>query len=978
MNSVGMILFTLIAFFSGLRTEVGSSANTGVAGNKYIYKTGNSTNNDVINSDFFSANTVFACDVPSGVGTGQVNIGSATINFLSAGNNFIVEYGLPGFTPGIDANPGTGGTVVTGIASPIVITGLTGSTAYDVYVRQVCAGPVYSANSSVIQFTTLCPAANVPYAENFDGVTAPAIPSCMLVENANGGNTWRTVGNDFAASSPNIMRVDYETDGTTPANDWFFLHGLNLTGGTSYRLTFKYRNSDATTWVEKMEVKYGTAANAASMTAGTLFSNTNIDFNTWATVDADFTPASSGVYYIGFHGFSDADQAFLCVDDVSVDVTPTCFPPTGLNVTSVTLTSADINWTAASPVPGVGYDLYYSTSSTAPVSGTTPSFAGITGLTQALSGLTHSTTYYVWLRSDCGAGNKSTWTALPTFNTLLINDDAPGAITLTVGAGCTGAIYTNVGATAGTGEVYPSCSGTIQVPVWFKFVAPASGAVRISTDLGTGNTFTDSKVGLFSATNVNDYATFGILSCDDDGGSALGSGFLSVVYATGLTAGNTYYIAVDKSTSSTTNGTFCIAVDELDASMLATANTCGSAYQSPFGSNTTYTGWVPLLDGSSRLVAMVKNPSGGSVSSYSVAQNINAAAVRTDVTSGQRYLDRNFRINNSGSATNVNVQFFFLNSELTALQAADAGVTLANLGVTHQTGSTCQDDFTAANGINSFLAQTVNGTSTDGLVKWIQVQTPSFSNFYLHTSKTPVTLKAFLQGAYNATLSRHNDVTAQWVNVLNAGSFPSGALTQPYSSFGHTGSESVSPGFFTVTGGSDDIVDWVLLELRSAPPPAAPVATRAAFIREDGMIVDLDKVSSVSFRGVANGNYYVTIRHRNHLGIRTSALQLLDGALGSNPAPGVYDFTTALNRAYKDVTISTNEAMAVNGAVYLMWAGNANQDNYVRVTSSAIPVIPSDAATILTILGGTPNGTGTVYSAGDINMDGRTRVTSSA
>jgi hypothetical protein len=114
------------------------------------------------------------------------------------------------------------------------------------------------------------------------------------------------------------------------------------------------------------------------------------------------------------------------------------------------------------------------------------------------------------------------------------------------------------------------------------------------------------------------------------------------------------------------------------------------------------------------------------------------------------------------------------------------------------------------------------------------------------------------------------------------------------------------------------------------------------------------------------------------LGIRTATKQTLDGALGSNPSPPVYDFTTALGQAFKDVTISTNEAMAQNGSVYLMWAGNVNQDLFVRATSQAIPPIPSDAAAILTLLGGNPNGTGTTYSPGDVNMDGRTRATTSA
>jgi hypothetical protein len=456
-----------------------------------------------------------------------------------------------------------------------------------------------------------------------------------------------------------------------------------------------------------------------------------------------------------------------------------------------------------------------------------------------------------------------------------------------------------------------------------------------------------------------------------------GFGYASVLYATGLTPNAVYWIAVDKylTGAAGTEGNFCITVDELSSAMLAiNTNNCSTLNDnaSPAGANTNYTGWVPLLDDGSKLIALVKNPAGGAVQDYSVSMNVNTSGiVRTDATSGQKYLDRNFHIDNAGSASNVQVQLFFAGSELSALQAVDAGVTLANLGVTRQTGGSCQNDFVAANGTNTYIKQTGNG-SVNG-ADWISFTTPGFSNFYLHSSKMPVTLKAFLQGAFNSGTSRHNDVTTQWAGVLNAG-----ALSQPYTSFGHTGTESVSAGFFTSTAGTTDIVDWVLLELRSAPPPAAPIATRAAFIREDGAIVDLDKVSSVSFRGVAAGNYYVTIRHRNHLGIRSSVTLSLDGTLGSNPAPSTYDFTTALSQAYKDVTITTNEAMAVSGGKYLMWAGNVNQDQFVRVTSSAIPPIPSDAAAILTILGGNPSATGTTYSPGDVNLDGRVRATSSA
>ena len=204
-------------------------------------------------------------------------------------------------------------------------------------------------------------------------------------------------------------------------------------------------------------------------------------------------------------------------------------------------------------------------------------------------------------------------------------------------------------------------------------------------------------------------------------------------------------------------------------------------------------------------------------------------------------------------------------------------------------------------------------------------------------------------------------------------------MSHPYSAtpYSYTGTETVSSGFFATTAGTTDPVDWVLVELRDATTPTTVIERRAAIIREDGLIVDTTAGSAteLSFNGIAKGNYFVVIRHRNHLGVRTAATQLVDG---SAVAPTVYDFTTAQAQALQNGTIFTNAAMAqVSTGVFGLWAGNVNQDIYVRATASAIPAIPSDAAAILVILGGVPTATGG-YSPGDVNMDGRTRATASA
>ncbi len=125
-------------------------------------------------------------------------------------------------------------------------------------------------------------------------------------------------------------------------------------------------------------------------------------------------------------------------------------------------------------------------------------------------------------------------------------------------------------------------------------------------------------------------------------------------------------------------------------------------------------------------------------------------------------------------------------------------------------------------------------------------------------------LKTMLGGSYDITNGLMKDELRQ--NAL----IP---LTEPYTSLGYThiggGGETISSSVLTATG-DGAIVDWVVLELRSGTNPETIIATRSALLQADGDIVDVDGVSPIAFPSVPSGNYYVAIRHRNHLGTMTA------------------------------------------------------------------------------------------------------------
>ncbi len=157
------------------------------------------------------------------------------------------------------------------------------------------------------------------FTENFDGVTAPNLPDGWAIENVNGdAYTWMT-SSSYSHSGPNSLYIRYNT--SQAMNDWVFSSGVGLTGGTSYTISFWYRNS-GTSYPEKLALYYGTAQNAAGME--TLI----VDLGAFASSlylksSSIFTPTENGTYYFGWHGYSNADMFYMCVDDVTIDLAPT-------------------------------------------------------------------------------------------------------------------------------------------------------------------------------------------------------------------------------------------------------------------------------------------------------------------------------------------------------------------------------------------------------------------------------------------------------------------------------------------------------------------------------------------------------------------------------------------------------------------------------------------------------------------------------
>ncbi|MEM5565197.1 hemagglutinin protein [Psychroserpens sp. AS72] len=158
------------------------------------------------------------------------------------------------------------------------------------------------------------------------------------------------------------------------------------------------------------------------------------------------------------------------------------------------------------------------------------------------------------------------------------------------------------------------------------------------------------------------------------------------------------------------------------------------------------------------------------------------------------------------------------------------------------------------------------------------------------------------------------------------------------------------------TIGDNAIVDWIWLELRAANDNQKLINARSALVQRDGDVVDFDGTSPVTMQA-APTNYFIVVKHRNHLGAMSSAtINLNDNSTTT------VDFT---NSSFS--TFGSNAQVLLNSGNTALWAGDANTDDTITFSGSNNDVnaikdyILADPSNILNFI--------TYVSAGYLNFD---------
>lgn len=415
--------------------------------------------------------------------------GSGTTADLSwsgvTSNQFDIEYGLSGFTPG-------SGTVVTSTTASVTITGLSPNTAYDAYVTNNCtaSGNGTSSSAGPVSFTTNCAVISTfPYIEDFDGPSwvsgagfdnlGDSIDNCWSRNPGPGANNYfwgaRSGGTTSGSTGPNndlSGTGNYIfTEGSNGSNGsiaYLNLPDFDVTSLTKPWFIYNYHMFGADMGTLSVEVSSDTGQTWTTVSTFTGAQHA-AQSDPWIEESADLSSYSSPVLKIRFKGErGNGFQSDMAIDAVSLQEAPTCPKPIGVNILSITDSSVTATWGGVDTV-----DIEWGPTGFSQGTGTSMTFNNDT---VTIHPLAQNGCYDFYIRANCNASGNgtSTWVGPFNFCTSCLTQTIPYIETFDNGFGC----------------FYPIDGGSSN-DTWVE--APIGGTANVSGDIdGTPYVLVDS------------------------------------------------------------------------------------------------------------------------------------------------------------------------------------------------------------------------------------------------------------------------------------------------------------------------------------------------------------------------------------------------------------------------------------------------------------------------------------------------------
>lgn len=234
----------------------------------------------------------------------------------------------------------------------------------------------------------------------------------------------------FSVAGPNKCAGYWYEDRSTGIGYMGYAQGISINGLVGIKV-YTENNVPATI----------TTTHGTLQVIDTVFPTTMNQNVTWSIVPGTgtagitstglITALTDGIVYAKAVSVIDNTMKDSLLITITGQTPPPCNAPAGVAVSQILSASALVRWLAADPLPASGYEYEVRTSGDPgsgatglAVSGTTP-----TGVDSVLlTTLTGGTTYFVYLRSNCGDGNFSQWSTAVSFTTIPVSITLTGSV----------------------------------------------------------------------------------------------------------------------------------------------------------------------------------------------------------------------------------------------------------------------------------------------------------------------------------------------------------------------------------------------------------------------------------------------------------------------------------------------------------------------------------------------------------------------
>ena len=360
----------------------------------------------------------------------------AVLTWNSTGSEFNVYY---------KANSDSVYTEVSNVTDlTYTLTNLTANTEYSWYVVALCGDT--NLQSATANFSTPCNTYVAPFMEDFNA--AASKPDCWniysgLASAVFAGTSLQPSTSGWYFNNANVFGQYHPKINIygTGANYWLVTPDIDLSALNTPTLTFDlaltdYNNTDPIEdstgqaddkFIVAVSTNYGSTWTAVSVWDNT--GNGDHSYNQISTageeVSISLAQYAGQTIRIAFYGESTVANGDndLHIDNVVVAEMSNCTKPTGLAVSNITESTADLTWTAGGDE--TEWNIEYKEASAS-----TWNTATATSTSHTLTGLMANTEYNVRVQAVCGANEFSNWTSTSfttACGTFVVTDAAPYA-----------------------------------------------------------------------------------------------------------------------------------------------------------------------------------------------------------------------------------------------------------------------------------------------------------------------------------------------------------------------------------------------------------------------------------------------------------------------------------------------------------------------------------------------------------------------